>query len=422
MATTVIRPTSSTHQRQIREESLQPQEVDSATITEVPNPESDEPSNPEQPNPGTPNPGGPGGDPEDPDDDDDDNDDDEQDVEEEVTAKMLRRALVNISRAIKPATSEPKIKVRNPDPFDGNSPEKLRIFLFQCDVVFQAQPKAYASHQAKIFFAISFLKGMAMEYFEPYITEKGRDSTVKYDFLEDWDAFHQHINNQFGSYNPEQDNEDALYNMTFPEDGNAAKFFVEFARYRSRVALGDRGYHLLARQALPKRITDRLSTCGMPTDTYDQLRLAALKIDNDYWKRKQEDAASRKKYTALQARYSKNEKSNSNSNNNTPNSSTNSNNGKSENNKKKDKGKGSSSSNNNSSAGSQAPTERPAHLGPDNKLTATERQRRMDKGLCLVCGKEGHMRNSCPSAKPKSSSETKTDANPSGSASSTPKN
>ena len=37
-------------------------------------------------------------------------------------------------------------------------------------------------------------------------------------------------------------------------------------------------------------------------------------------------------------------------------------------------------------------------LGSDGKLTPQEQQRRMDKGLCLLCGQSGHMVCECPRA------------------------
>jgi hypothetical protein len=46
---------------------------------------------------------------------------------------------------------------------------------------------------------------------------------------------------------------------------------------------------------------------------------------------------------------------------------------------------------------------RPSHLGPDGRLTASERQRRMDNGLCLICAQKGHMAAECPSARYKPS-------------------
>ena len=77
-----------------------------------------------------------------------------------------------------------------------------------------------------------------------------------------------------------------------------------------------------------------------------------------------------------------------------------------------DKGKGSSQSkqknNNNSSSGSNQnkanslepkKTSTPDYaskLGKDGKLTPQERQRHIDKNLCLCCGASGHWASDCP--------------------------
>ena len=59
----------------------------------------------------------------------------------------------------------PSAKVRDPDPFDGADPKKLRGFLLECKLNFQAWPKAFQTENAKVNYAMSFLKGMALDYF-----------------------------------------------------------------------------------------------------------------------------------------------------------------------------------------------------------------------------------------------------------------
>ena len=58
-------------------------------------------------------------------------------------------------------------KVQDPDTFDGIEPKKLQTFLVQCKLMFLDQPKAFHQDQAKVTFAQSYLKGMALEWFEP---------------------------------------------------------------------------------------------------------------------------------------------------------------------------------------------------------------------------------------------------------------
>ena len=59
------------------------------------------------------------------------------------------------------------VKVWDPDTFDGTNPKKLRTFLVQCELVYSNWPKAFRLDRAKITFAQSYLKGMALEWFKP---------------------------------------------------------------------------------------------------------------------------------------------------------------------------------------------------------------------------------------------------------------
>ena len=80
-----------------------------------------------------------------------------------------------------------------------------------------------------MFFAISYLRGAALDYFEPFINEL--DPYQYLDFLEDWSAFVQKLSNVFGSYSPEDDNEDAIVAITFSNKGQAVNYFIQFTKY-----------------------------------------------------------------------------------------------------------------------------------------------------------------------------------------------
>jgi len=90
----------------------------------------------------------------------------------------------------------------------------------------------------KIFFAISYLRGITLDYFEPFINEP--DSLQDFDFLEDWSAFVQKLSNVFGSYTPEDDNEDTIVAISFLPNGKAVIYFIQFAKYQNRICWGNR--------------------------------------------------------------------------------------------------------------------------------------------------------------------------------------
>ena len=124
--------------------------------------------------------------------------------------------------------------------------------------------------------------------------------------------------------------------------------------------------------------------------TLSGLRKLVQAIDACYWERKAEIA---RETPAANSSGNKSDKNNNNKSSS-------------------DKGKGSSQSkqknNNNSSSSSnqnKGHSSEPkkmltpdyaSKLGKDGKLTPQERQRRIDKNLCLCCGASGHRASDCP--------------------------
>src|SRR5215813_3261874 len=229
VTTPVIRPFTA-HRDRILRTSQEPEELDQP------------PRSPPRPSPNPPSPpGGPDGpgdpdgpdDPQDPEDGDhgpDGGDDEDSDIG--LTKKQLADAILALSREKKPAEVKTTCKTREPDTFNGTE-KKLRPFIFQCKVYFKSRPKDFEKEETKIFFAISFLTGAALDYFEPYINEPDPDK--EYNFLCSWEAFVQKLTNLFGPYKPQEDDEDAIVALTFPSNMKATNYFIEFAKYQSRI-------------------------------------------------------------------------------------------------------------------------------------------------------------------------------------------
>jgi len=119
--------------------------------------------------------------------------------------------------------------VKEPDLFSGGSPDELRAFIFQCQIYFHACEGEFQEDTEKIFFAISYLRGMVLDYFKPFINEA--EAYQSFDFLEEWSAFVQKLSNLFRSYSPEDDDEDAIVAIPFPNDGKAVNYFIQFAKF-----------------------------------------------------------------------------------------------------------------------------------------------------------------------------------------------
>ena len=83
-----------------------------------------------------------------------------------------------------PPPAHKQAKGKDPDTFDTTEPKKLNNFILLCNLYFWTNP-AYSNNTTKIMFALSYLLGMALEYFEPTLLET--DDSL--DWLEDWDAY-----------------------------------------------------------------------------------------------------------------------------------------------------------------------------------------------------------------------------------------
>ena len=69
-----------------------------------------------------------------------------------------------------PKKSSKQTKVWELDVFDGLDTHKLQPFLVQCTLNFRHHPDAFSTDSAKVTFALSYLKGTVLDWFEPSLT------------------------------------------------------------------------------------------------------------------------------------------------------------------------------------------------------------------------------------------------------------
>jgi len=86
----------------------------------------------------------------------------------EQLAKVLGRLAntLNTNQTPRPNTNSRGTKARIPNTFSGTEPEKLNNFLFQCRLYFHANPVQFNTDIAKINFAMTYLTGVAQDWFE----------------------------------------------------------------------------------------------------------------------------------------------------------------------------------------------------------------------------------------------------------------
>ena len=116
------------------------------------------------------------------------------------------------------------MKVWDPEPFDGSDPKKLRGFLLECKLNFWAQPKAFRMENAKVNYAMSFLKGTALDYFKPFLDTPDDEPA----WLRDYELFVKELLINFSPYNALADAEVELNALIMKDNHKATRFFIDF--------------------------------------------------------------------------------------------------------------------------------------------------------------------------------------------------
>ena len=110
-------------------------------------------------------------------------------------------AIMQLSESLRdlrrePAPKSEKIKVRDPDTFDGSNPRKLHDFLVSCNLHFRDRPQVFASDEKRILFILSYLKGSALSWFEPGLNDPMNSAH----WIWNYQAFLSELEDNFGPH------------------------------------------------------------------------------------------------------------------------------------------------------------------------------------------------------------------------------
>ena len=130
-----------------------------------------------------------------------------------------------------------RTQVREPDTFDGTEAKKLCAFLIQCELNFQDRSRAFNEDRVKVTFAQSYLKGMALEWFEPNLLGNIAPDQCPL-WMDNWRKFLAELSGQFSPHDPISDAKHQLDNLCMKETHCIVRYLVKFNRLGSQL----RGY------------------------------------------------------------------------------------------------------------------------------------------------------------------------------------
>jgi Retrotransposon gag protein len=266
-------------------------------------------------------------------------------------------------------------KLREPEPFTGKDPKKLKAFILQCQLYFRNLD--FDSDSKKVTFALSYLRDVAQEWFEPGISGLTDEPP---EWFDNFEAFLDELHTNFGPYNKTGDAEHELTNLCMRDNQCISNYLVHFSRLALRCSWGELALRYRFYQGLPPQIKDELSKNEKPR-TLQVLKQKVQNIDARYWERAQE--------CSREQQYRQNPPKSSTSAasavpSTTPKSIPHSEFRLEQKPKPKD------------SKPTTLRVDLSGKLDSKGKLTQQERQRRIDKNLCLFCGGSSHWTNTCP--------------------------
>ena len=127
-----------------------------------------------------------------------------------------------------------KVKLRDPNAFDGSDPRKLCTFLLQCKLNFRDRRYNFQDNSTKVSYVLSFLKGMALECFEPGLLADDEPA-----WLSDFRLFIQELESNFGTYDPVGEAEAELEALHMQENHQATKYFIRFTQLTACIQWGE---------------------------------------------------------------------------------------------------------------------------------------------------------------------------------------
>jgi hypothetical protein len=246
------------------------------------------------------------------------------------------------------------IKLGKPPKFTGGA-ESLADLLFHCEMEFAVRPATYSSERVKVYYLISHLTGHTFTWARTLNQERSPLLSTFEKFATELQKIHGK-SAEFSTAEAESKLE------KLKQTKSCSDYAALFDQYTAILKFNDDAKLALFKRGLKPALRTALASLNETFDEYDELRDAAIRIDQQHHQLHTNSPAATTSAGSPQQSSSKNKK------------------------RGKDK--------NNSTTSSNSSTSR----GP---LTKEEREHRKKNNLCLYCGNAGHIVSNCKMAKKK---------------------
>ena len=151
----------------------------------------------------------------------------------EQLAKVLGRLAntLNSNQTPSPNTNTRGTKACISNTFSSTEPDKLNNFLFQCCLYFCANPAQFNMDIAKINFTMTYLTGVAQDWFEVGLNQK--DQSILQYWLSDWNLFVNKLHWHFGLSDSVGKAANMLDNLCMKPSNKISTYNVDFMCYAS---------------------------------------------------------------------------------------------------------------------------------------------------------------------------------------------
>ena len=115
------------------------------------------------------------------------------------------------------------------------------MFILQCSLHFQDHINTFFSNRVKVAYALSYLMGPALGWFEPRLFDPSPPAWVH-----NWDLFHTKLESNFGPFDPVREAEAEIKTLVMAKGSCSVTYFMEFNHLASHIQWGN---HALLQQA-----------------------------------------------------------------------------------------------------------------------------------------------------------------------------